>query len=159
MTTLAKVRKCVHPRPVYQADFADSTYVRMSFWSPKGKPLAVDRARNLILSLTRWSPAGIVRVARYNFGNPYRGGTGTNVAAPYTPIERGLLSGKRLVRGYVEHDVPGQPWVRFVDPYFTPHAVTETARPKRITARHVKTVLADLVAYLDGEGPDDALRK
>lgn len=138
MTTLAKVRKGVYPRPVYEAHFSDKTYVRLSVWSPAGKPLAVDRARNLINTMTGWTVTHLPTLCR---------------------IERGNLTGKRLVRGYVEHDVPGQPWVRFLDPAFSPHAVIETAKAKRQTARRVKAILADLVAYLDGDGPDDALQR
>lgn len=153
MKSLAKLRKGVYPRPVYEAHFDDNTYVRLSFWSQAGKPLAVNRARDMIQALTRWSPAGVTRVAVYGSER------GCRVRAPYTPIERGLLSGKRLVRGYVEHDVPDQPFVRFVDPYFMPHAVEGSAKRQRITAKAVKTVLADLVAYLDGDGPDDAFQR
>lgn len=158
MKTLAKIRKCVYPHPVYEAHWSDGTVSRLSFWSEKGKPVTGERGRRLVQAPSRWTPTGITRFARYAMGNPYTGGAG-NVSAPYTPITRGLLSGKRLVRGYVEHDSPGKPWVRFVDPHFMPHPVPESAKAKRQTARQVKTILADLVAYLDGNGPDDALKR
>lgn len=48
MTTLAQVRKCVYPYPVYEAHFADNTVARMSFYTQAGKPTDFERGRNLL---------------------------------------------------------------------------------------------------------------
>ena len=36
--TMAQVRKCLYPYPVYEARFTDGTVVRMSFWTKAGTP-------------------------------------------------------------------------------------------------------------------------
>lgn len=64
---------------------------------------------------------------------------------------------KQLVRGTVEHVAEGKIW-RNVDPHFLPKSV-ETPKPKRVTAKLAKDTLADLLAWLDGNGPDDALTR
>ena len=46
--SLAVIRKCVYPYPVYEAHFSDNTVARLSFWSRAGKPLDVDRGRRLV---------------------------------------------------------------------------------------------------------------
>lgn len=49
MTTqsLAQLRKCVYPHPVYVAEFEDGTVGRMSFWQPLGKPWNFEHGRSL----------------------------------------------------------------------------------------------------------------
>lgn len=150
MKSLAKLRRGVYPQPVYEAHFSDGTTQRMSFFSEKGKPIDTERGRRLINSLCRWSPAGLTRLSRECMRI-----NGEWIDAPYTPVIRNSLAGKKMVRGVVEHQANGKIW-RNVDPHFLPHAV-ETAKPKRITAKLAKDTLADLLDWLDGDGPDDAL--
>ena len=66
------------------------------------------------------------------------------------------FSDKPIIRGVVEHQSCGKIW-RNVDPHFLPHVV-ET-KPKRITAKMTRETLADLLDWLDGDGPDDALER
>lgn len=137
MKTLAQIRNATYPFPVYEAHFSDGTYVRLSFFTPKGKPIDASRGRQLVESLTGWTVTHLPTLCR---------------------IEPGLMTGKRLVRGFIEHDVPGQPWVRFLDAHFAPYAV-ETPKAKRVTAKVVLAALADLLAAIDGQGPADAVVK
>ena len=48
MISMARIRRCVYPFPVYEAHFSDNTYSRMSVWSPLGKPWAFDRFRHVL---------------------------------------------------------------------------------------------------------------
>ena len=137
MPTIATMRKCLCPAPVYEAHFDDNTYARLSFWTPQDKPIDPDGGRRVIEAMTGWTVTHLPTVCR---------------------IEAGLLTGKRLVRGYVEHDVPGRPWVRFVDPHFLPHTVAAPTA-KRATAKEVKAALANVLAWIDRTGPADALAK
>ncbi len=45
--TPAALRKCVYPFPVYEAHFDSGRVLRMSFWTPSGKPIDPERGRRL----------------------------------------------------------------------------------------------------------------
>lgn len=81
-------------------------------------------------------------VARVSFwqakGKGYDFARGRKVAAG--------SSGKAVVRGFVEHDVPGEPWVRIEDP------MTVTAH--KVTRPSYKAALAALVAAVGPAGDD-----
>ena len=71
MTSLAKIRKCVYPFPVYEAHFADNTVLRMSVWQAAGKPWDFARCRKLLETshsggskVGPW-PAGVLIVDGY----------------------------------------------------------------------------------------------
>lgn len=117
MPSLAQIRKCVYPFPVYEAHFADNTVSRLSVWQPLGKPWDFDRARNCLASICR----------------------------------------KPIVDGYLEHDVAHKPWVRVQDPVFSGEVV-ET-RKRGPSAKQVKAVLQDVLAYLDGDADEKAIER
>lgn len=115
MLSMAKIRKCVYPSPVYEAHFADNTYGRLSVWQPLGKPWDFERARRVLAAIYR----------------------------------------KPVVDGYLEHDVADKPWLRVQDPAFSGEAVTET-RKRGPSAKQVKAILYDVLAYVDG-GTDETV--
>lgn len=41
----------IRPSPVYEAHMSDGETVRMSFWSPKGKPIDMDAGRRTVESI------------------------------------------------------------------------------------------------------------
>ena len=45
--TMAQPRKCLYPYPVYEAHFADNTVSRLSFWSPRSKPIDFEAGRRI----------------------------------------------------------------------------------------------------------------
>lgn len=49
--------KGLYPFPVYEARLSDGTKLRMSFWSPKGAPIDVDRGRRQIERALRSCPS------------------------------------------------------------------------------------------------------
>ena len=64
METMAKLRKCVYPFPVYEAHYADGTYARMSVWQQEGKPWDFERFHRVLRQPMAWDfigpPAPIV---------------------------------------------------------------------------------------------------
>lgn len=46
----AKIARGIWPAPVYEARMSDGELIRMSFFSPLGKPVELERGRRLILS-------------------------------------------------------------------------------------------------------------
>ena len=98
--TLAQARKCLYPYPVYEAHFADNTVGRLSFWSPRNKPIDFDAGRAI----------------------------------------SEIIFGKPAVNGFVERDVPGQPWLRVRDPRFSGEAV-QPAKPRISKAKLQKIAL------------------
>lgn len=112
------------PAPVYEAHFSDGTYARQSFWTETGKPFDVDRARGL-----------------------FRPGTPTREHGITRP---GLFEDKVVVAGYVEHDVPGKPWLRFADPHFTgepaPVPIKRKAKPG---IKQARVVIGHLLAAIE----------
>ena len=87
--TLAQARKCLYPYPVYEAHFADNTVGRLSFWSPRNKPIDFDAGRAI----------------------------------------SEIIFGKAAINGFVERDVPGQPWLRVRDPRFSGEVIETVKRP------------------------------
>ena len=118
MPTLAQIRKCVYPFPVYEAHFADNTVGRLSIWQPAGKPWDFERARKTLATIYR----------------------------------------KPVVDGYLEHDVPHKARVRLQDPAFGGEPVA-TTRKRGPTAKQVKTVLQDVLAYIEGQADETALER
>ena len=110
MTSLAKIRKCVYPFPVYEAHFADNTVLRMSVWQAAGKPWDFARCRKLLET----SHSGGSKVG---------------------PWPAGVL----IVDGYLEQDVPNKPWLRLRDPLFSgEEAAKRTRKPQaKVVLRQV----------------------
>jgi hypothetical protein len=108
------------PAPVYVAEFEDGTVARQSVYHEAGKPYDFDRSRSAVALLWCRSDALPAPVGK--------------------PIK------DRIVNGWIEHDIPGQPWVRIQDPAFgSNYQGIEPAKPKRVTA---KAVLRELVQAL-----------
>lgn len=117
--------KGMWPAPVYEGHFSDNTVLRMSFWTEARKPYDLARARRL------FAP-----------GVPLRICTGHWLPAH--------LEGKRLVMGYLEHDVPDQPWIRFADPFFTGEAApVPVRRTPRVTVRQARALIGELLADIE----------
>ena len=76
-------------------------------------------------------------------GKPFDFGRGRRVVGLCTPHR-----GKQMVAGYVERDVPGEPWMRVPDPFFTNGAVEHKAPRRRVTAKQLRTVLESLLNTL-----------
>ena len=76
-------------------------------------------------------------------GRPFDFGRGRRVVGLCTPNR-----GKKMVAGYVERDVPGEPWTRVPDPFFTNGAVEHEAQRKRVTAKQLRTVLESFLNTL-----------
>ena len=51
--SMAQIRKCVYPHPVYEAHFSDGTVARMSFWSAAGKPWDFNRGWRVLATAYR----------------------------------------------------------------------------------------------------------
>ena len=86
MPTLAQMRKCVYPFPIYEAHFADGTVGRISVWQPLNKPWDWERFR---------------KVAGHAFGLTARD--------PFRPGRRDVVP-KRVVHGYLDRKA-GEPWL------------------------------------------------
>ena len=124
MTPRQLAAKATRPAPVYEAHFTDGTYSRMSFWTQTGKPFDLDRARGLFAPGVEIKENGRVLPA--------------------------CFKGKALAMGYVEHDVFGEEFVRFADPFFSGEAIP--AKPKaRATIKQARTVIRELLAVIDPE--------
>ncbi len=113
--TIATVRNCVWPAPVYEARFRhrcvlNEMVLRMSFWQArKLKAWDHDRGRNVTMTA----------FARH-------------------------FPGWELVDGYVEHNPQSGSWVRERDPMFERSNVVEM-KPKRITAKQARETLAEAI--------------
>ena len=99
--TMAQAKKCLYPYPVYEAHFADNTVSRLSFWSPRNKPIDFDAGR---------------RICEIIFQRP--------------PVD-----------GFVEHDNPGEPWLRVRDPHFSGETIS-TTKPRINGVKLKKAALA-----------------
>lgn len=135
MTVRQISSKAMRPRPVYEAHFSDGTVSRLSFWTERGKPFDLDRARNL------FGP-GVPLVLRDRIDFP-------------------AFHGKEVVAGFVEHDVPGKPWLRFADPHFTgepaPVPIRRKAKPG---IKQARTVIGQLLAAIEtGEFQPETLQQ
>ncbi len=115
MTTIATVRNCVWPAPVYEARFRHRCVLNemvlcMSFWQAKKlKHWDHDRGRNITM----------------------------------TAFAR-QFPGWELVDGYVEHNPQSGPRVRERDPIFEPSNLVEM-KPNRITAKQARATLAEAI--------------
>ncbi len=94
-----------YPAPVYVGEFDDGTVARISFWSEAGKPFDFESGRRTLATI--YSRPEI----RHQF-NGSRRHTALCESAFKTYAPR------VIVDGYVEHDVPGEPWMRVRDPLY-----------------------------------------
>ncbi len=110
------------PAPVYEAHFDNGKVYRMSFWTPHGKPFNVERARGL------FGPFPPVR--SYPYSRPV------------------IDPAAKMIAGFIEHDVPGNPYLRFADPHFTgeaaPVPVAGNAKPKK-SVKEARRLIRGLV--------------
>lgn len=63
MISIARLRRCVYPSPVYECHFTDGTVSRLSVWQPLGKPWLFKRFRSVHTSLSRGKPKKISSAA------------------------------------------------------------------------------------------------
>lgn len=109
------------PAPVYEAHFDNGKVYRMTFWTPHGKPIMVDRARRL-------------------FG-------------PF-PTPGVINPNARMTMGYVEHNVPGKPYIWFGDPHFTgeaaPVPIAGEAKPRKSVKEARRLIREILTAAKNG---------
>ncbi len=113
--TIATVRNCIWPAPVYEARFRhrcvlNEMVLRMSFWQArKLKAWDCERGRNITMTA---------------FAHQF--------------------PGWELIDGYVEHNPQSGPWVRERDPMFEPSNIVEM-KPRRITAKQARETLAEAI--------------
>ena len=115
MISIARLKRCVHPSPVYECHFADGWVSRLSVWQPLGKPWQFEHFRSCHTSLSR---------------------------------------GKPIVDGYLEHDVPGEPWVRIRDPLFSGEVLA--AKPRKTSNAAVRKWAETILEQIEGS-PDPSM--
>ncbi len=151
--SLAMIRKCIWPAPVYVGTFEDGSQCRMSFWSKEGKPLDIARGRRIVAS-TRAQDRMRWHFDQEEADRPLsHEEQQARARRYYEPAPRGWSlqpqAAARLVSGFVE--LQGER-VEIDDMSEKP-----AAKPKAPPARKVAAVLADLLKYLDGQHDDDSV--
>ena len=137
-----KRAKGIWPPPVYVAEFDDGTVGRVSFHTPAGKPFDFEAGRRS--AATIFSRPEIA----YQFkGSDNHQALCRSFFETYPP--------RVVVDGWVEHDVPGQPWVRVRDPHFEPQA-EPVAKLKRPSAKKLTEAIAAAIRILEHNCPSPA---
>lgn len=138
-------------KPVYEAHFTDGTMLRMSFWSAKGKPLDIERGRRVIALAIKPLPT-VVRLCPVRMSeqpDPYK----VTMLEPVEVVTGRAYrrkptanEGKTVARGFVELD--GQRWADTGQDSIPIPGARAARKPA------AGKVLAELLAYLDGEHGD-----